>query len=293
MDTDHLLRQAIRAHRLGDGRAAENLLREAITRDPRSAKPHLALGQLLLADRREAEALNAFQYATRQVPGAATAHFILGATLFNLKRVAEALLPLCRAVLLDPSKSHFMASLRLSRQKVRPDSANLAELSRLVVLDPLMVTALSEMQSAAVAAQDWSRVVAMGRRLVPLAPSSAKEMTYYAFAQHKIDLGLDIDKVASWIAVLEPEDPWTEHTLATLMFNRERFAQAERFCRSALARGWNNSETWFLLARAVRVQGRKDEAESAAAHAVALDPNFFYSKQVLDLSATAEDFHPI
>ncbi len=90
-------------HALGDGAAAEVLLRGALARAPDDAALRLALADAVKLRGRPEEAIRLYRGALALAPGEAGAWFNLGVSLGDLGRQAESATPYRRASRLDPS----------------------------------------------------------------------------------------------------------------------------------------------------------------------------------------------
>lgn len=71
-----------------------------------------------------------------------------------------------------------------------------------------------------------------------------------------------------------PTSGVAEHNLASVLGDRELFAEAEAAARRAQSKGLGAPESWLVLARALIGQYRHDEAEAALRKALALRPGY-------------------
>lgn len=76
------------------------------------------------------------------------------------------------------------------------------------------------------------------------------------------------------LTVVRPQSIPARHNLASALGDMGRAAEAEVWCREAMALGGDAPETWLVLARALQAQNRFDEAEQAYRQALARRPAY-------------------
>jgi tetratricopeptide (TPR) repeat protein len=84
----------------------------------------------------------------------------------------------------------------------------------------------------------------------------------------------DEEAVEVWRGLVraEPDDPYANYGLASVLYAVAREEEAEAACRAAIANGMEGIEPWLFLGRLMTLQSRFSEAESVFREAVARDP---------------------
>ncbi|MBL8760486.1 MAG: sulfotransferase [Phycisphaerae bacterium] len=131
-----LLTQAARLRGAGDLAGAERFLRQALQVEGSHAGAVHQLGEVLLSQRRAAEALQALTHAVRLRPDHATSHADRGLALAALSRPAEAEAALRTAVSIDPRLTRAWLELGLLLTTQRRYAAAMDPLGRAVALSP-------------------------------------------------------------------------------------------------------------------------------------------------------------
>ena len=114
-------------------------------------------------------------------------------------------------------------------------------------------------------------------RAVATSPSCALAWSYGAAL--RCWLGLDAEAVewAEHGLRLAPQEPFTffhEHILSQTLYGAGRLREAITWAHHSLASNPRHSPSWRVLAASLVASGEQAEAEAAARHVMALEPNF-------------------
>jgi tetratricopeptide (TPR) repeat protein len=94
-----------------------------------------------------------------------------------------------------------------------------------------------------------------------------------ALVRQFLSEGRDEEAVEVWRALVreEPDNPYTNYGLASVLYAVAREEEAEAACREAIVKGMEGVEPWLFLGRLASLQSRFEDAEDAFREAVARD----------------------
>jgi tetratricopeptide (TPR) repeat protein len=95
-----------------------------------------------------------------------------------------------------------------------------------------------------------------------------------ALVRQLLSEGRDEEAVEVWRGLVraEPDNPYTNYGLASVLYAVAREEEAEAACHAALGKGMEGVEPWLFLGRLATLQSRLQAAEDAFREAVTRDP---------------------
>ena len=168
---------------------------------------------------------------------------------------------ICRALALSPDDAGIASDfLTLSRRR-DPGPPRYDWVVRVLILNPVHVTALRMFAIRALNRQSWRQAAKYWSKVVVLNPGLFQDYRPLAEASLRVR---DLEWV---LRLLEkavrgaPESVDLRFMLATLLFNASRFDASQVMLMSLIEKGISDPKLQFWMGRVLRAQGRHVEAE--------------------------------
>ncbi len=250
----HLRARALRSTTYlleGDFTKAEQLARSVLTSDPKLALGHGLLGDIALARKQPAQAVEAYKRAHQAEPGSE-----------SLVRWFNAL-----------SGTQPGAAVSLAEQWLRERPQ-----------DTRVWRSLGDFQARS---GNFAAAKSAYQKLLQLEPRDAESLNNLAIVL--VSLGdADALKVADQALALKPQTPHILGTTGWAAFHAGQSDRALQLLRDARLRDPNNPATRYFLAAVLAKQGRKAEARQEVQSALQSAPEFAYAKPAKELLRTLE-----
>jgi tetratricopeptide (TPR) repeat protein len=298
---------------LGRAEEAEPLLRAAAEREPDALGLQLNFAEYLEKTGDAAQAAARLQRALRAQPKAPRAWERLGDLYVTLQHLNPAAEAYGRALALAPQS--FSAAIKFARvlAALRDFPNAIQALGRASALRPNDESVFEVHARILAVQQDWKSLEALSRYWTQNNPASAPG--WRTLASTLLEIGLprqavdayrkaldlsprsaealaafagialqarDVDAAAAALAEAElsdPDSPAMLATQATLLTYRGQLAEAEAYCRRALARDPRNVPAYTMLS--LLTHGRFSDGETAAVARIAKDAAFAPEPRIL------------
>jgi tetratricopeptide (TPR) repeat protein len=290
---------------MGDSARAESVLRQALAVRPDQAELLYALGKLLEAQGRPAEAVECFRAARSLRPGLGVAlaralaeagraeegeavlrdllrqqpshpelHFYLGNALYHGQKFEEAEQAYRKAIALQPdfALAHVGLGTALFEQK-KPDEA-VAAFRKAIELRPDYAPAYLSLGTVLYSQKKPDEAEKAFRRAIDLRPDFAEAHYRLGRALHdrkKLDLAVKAYRRA---IRLRPDFAPAHNGLGLTLAEQKRPAEAEKAFRKAIGLQPADAEAHLNLGNTLLAQNRPAEAERACRMAIELQPKF-------------------
>jgi predicted O-linked N-acetylglucosamine transferase (SPINDLY family) len=223
----------------GDLAAAEGCFTAALTLAPTQHASALDLGVVLLALKRNDEALKTLQQAADAMPDFAEAPFQLGLALLALGRQEEAEFALRHAIALDPRHAQAILNLAI----LLTQSFSLGEAAELF------------------------------RRLTQIQPVNAEAHWLLAATLGELGKGPEAIAAAERAVALAPNSPAARLVLARALDRQGRYADARSNFEAAVALDPSDAEARIALAMALNARGEWQAALAQYDAVLAINPD--------------------
>ena len=263
--------EAMRRHQAGQLEEAERLYRIALQSPGAPALVHYNLGVLCMAQRRPAEAAQAFQAAIGLQPDMVDAVINLGTAEMALGQLEEAAQLYWRALEMRPDSVMALGNLGKVLQDLgRPEEAR-AAYNTALALQPDNVEVLINLGAALVERREWQEAVSITGRAIRLRPTAAIAHANLAvgllgLGQHEASLAACRQAIA-----LAPPEAAIAATLGGVMLELGEAAEAASLCRQAVALAPGFADAQFNLSHALKALNQLEAAQEAAEVAITLN----------------------
>jgi tetratricopeptide (TPR) repeat protein len=269
VDALHLM--GVAAHSRNQIATARKYFNRALEYGPKIPEIHLNFGNLLGAADDLQGAQAAYARAVALKPGLFDAHLGLGGVFYKMGRFEEAAGCFRTAVGLAPQnpRGHFNLGQSLLRLST-PDQAQVS-LRRALELQSDYLEAHVALGGLYADAERFQDAIHHARRATELNPVPEQHSNLGELFRRAGDL--DASFAAHRAAVdVRPDDPIILHNYAAALHAAERFDEAEKVARRALAHDPNFVEGHVALAKIFECQGRYEQTIAALKQALAIDP---------------------
>jgi predicted O-linked N-acetylglucosamine transferase (SPINDLY family) len=258
---------------LGRAAAAEPVLRDALSQQPKQPALLLELGNVLEDLGRREEAIAALEQVVRIQPGYSLAHFNLANMLRETGRLDDAVGAYETALRLKPDYAEAHYNLGIALQNLRQSARAIAAYRRAAELRPDHVGTFFNLGSELRSRGQSTDAVAAFRRTVALKPG-------YAEAHHNLgnalrDLKRLDEAAAAYRAALaiRPDYDAAQLDLAIVLRAQRQFGEAEQLLRELLRRIPDDAIVQELLAELLRLATRPSEARALYEAILARQPD--------------------
>ena len=251
----HLIEQALQAHRAGRLEEAETLYKQALVEQPRHPDAlHLA-GVVALQTGAAEQAIGLIRRAIEVQPKNPAFHGNLAQACLALQRVADARVAFRRAAALDPREPQF--AVGAANCLAMQGSVAEAERELRAVTRRHAGYALAWFNLGNVVGEQGRQqeAVALFRRAIRLAPAMADAHNNLGRALHSLGRFEEAEQEYRRCLALQPDSAMGPCNLASVLIDRGRFAEAAAVCRQALPRHAGFAELHLLLGSACTHQG--------------------------------------
>jgi tetratricopeptide (TPR) repeat protein len=243
---------------------AVEILKDAAKAHPDDADVRLLLGTALAMMPRRAEALEALRRGVELRPDSAQGHLMLGNALAKFGESGEARLEFEKAVALDPRLAMAHANLAVILASEHELASAASHLSRAIELQGeapdsaryyyLRGKVYHEQQASQKARQDFDKAVR-------LRPDYAQ--AYFELGLTRADLHDDVGALAALekAVALEPDDADAQRELGASYLRAGDAKRAVAHLQAAARLRPDDRDVLYALARALRADGRMEEAE--------------------------------
>jgi len=207
----------------------------------------------------------------------AASHINLGTILFRKGLLARAELAWERATELDPDAAVAWKNLGLARAQRNDHAGALLPLRSAHTLQPEDSETTRLLARSLTTTGALDEAVSILHEALDRQPKDAKLWLALGSALRAADRGASASTALESAVRLDPLNQGRAASqaaalLSLIAIENERFDDAERWSRSALAWEEHLADHWNSLAIALRGQGRLEEAETSSRRSVALDP---------------------
>jgi Flp pilus assembly protein TadD len=257
---------------------------------PGSVRALADAGHALLAQRRYAEAEDAFRQALSLKPGRAEYKAGLGHALLGLERYRDAGEELRAAVTMAPDRPDYLAALgraHLAQRYYSEAEAAYGKAARLAPGNPDYLCATGQ---ARLGQRHFGEAEAAFRKALGLQPGSTAAIAGLGNAllgQQRYD---EAEALFARAAELEPDNPENVGNLAHALLGKGRFTDAEGAFREAIALAPARAEYQGGLGEALLGQGQFTEAAGAFAKAIELEPTAYHHAGLGHANAGREQY---
>ena len=251
---------------------AEALARKLITEFPDDGFAWKALGALLKAQGRIADAVTAEQRAVLLLPHDARAHYNLGNGLMALEEPGEAASSYRRAVAIRPDyfEAHFNLGNALLLQGQLKDAID--SYRRALEIRPDYIDAHARLGHALVASGLSGDAASHFQRVLAARPDDAQSHNSLGIAYRSLGRMTDAEGCYRRALAIHPGYTEALTNLGNALGAQGRYAEAESSYRQALALNDAYAETHFNLGNVLRDQNRQPEAEQSYRRALHIAP---------------------
>jgi len=297
---------------------AEELYKKALQIDPHNTTALLGLGSVYGEQKREAEAMQAFQDAIRYGQRINTGMAYVGISNLHRKagRLAEAREALAKAVEAEPSNpviARIAASfgeqtgdvgttiehLRKAAED-RPTAEGLLKLGRLLnqqkryheaaqylgramTLGPPGADLHYELGIALVELRQIDQAAQQFNRAIQLAPNHTGALSQLGMLLARAGRFEDAEKLMSRIIQIDPNSPVAHYNLGLVLANLEAYDRAAQHLRKAIELNPNDPQARTKLGLVLAQQGKTAEATQQYREALRIDPNHTEAKELLQI----------
>jgi tetratricopeptide (TPR) repeat protein len=271
-DALHLL--GILANQLGRTDEAIDLLRQALRANPQFAEAYSSLGNALKKQGRLDEALASYRQALRLQPGYAEAHNNLGNGLREQGRLEEALASYQQALRLQPDyvEAHNNLGVAL-KDRGRLDEAVL-RFQQALRLRPGFAAAHNNLGAALKEQGRLDEAVASFQQALRLRPDDAGGHNHLGVVLQEQGRLEEAAACFEHAVRLQPGCPEAHNNLGAARLEQRRLDEALASFRQALRLRPDHAGAYSNLGQALREQGRLDEAVAAHQQALHLRPDY-------------------
>jgi tetratricopeptide (TPR) repeat protein len=265
---------AVQHHQAGRLREAEGIYQQILAADPISPHALHLLGVLSSQMGQGEAALDFIRRAITLNPTAAQYHASLGAALATLGRTQEAIEIYHRALVLQPDLLDAHANLGTALMKIGKFELAIESLQTALRIGPNNFKLLDALGSALSQAGSHEQAVEILQRALALRADFAP--THLTIGNALMKLNRADEAISEYRAALaiRPEYPEAMRNLAGLLSQRGDVDEAIDLARRSIAHQPESSHAWYNLGRALHQQNRLDEAADALSRALALEPRF-------------------
>lgn len=260
-------------HDSGASEAGLQLIKRAISIDPRSAMAHCNLGIVLLALGCRQDALACFDKAVALQPTFGDAHYRRGLVLHAQERFEEAISSFDKALKFDPRRFFMFMSKGDTHHALRDLDAAITCYSQAIALNPGFELAWINRGCCLLDQGQCERAIADLEHALALAPGHAVAWTRYAkalthmgrcdeaYASYEKALSLDADLLDAWIGKAD-----------LLLETNADIRLLRTACERALALDPNSVEALILSSWYLAATGQPDTAIEYCDRALAIRP---------------------
>jgi tetratricopeptide (TPR) repeat protein len=266
-----LLAQACAAR--GDPAAAEQVLRQAATAQPREVVLLDTLGKLLQrqALSRRVEAIGYFRAARSQRPYLG---ICLSTALLSVGRAAEAGEVMQELVLLQPDNAAFHCYLGVAAYYQKQYGEAQTAFRKAIDLRPEFAMAQNNLGSVLGAQGKNGEAEGWFLKAIALNPGIAEAHCNLGNALSSQGKYGEAEAACRKAIALSPDLAYSHKNLGNALMGQQRYGEAEVALRKATALDPDFAAAYNDLGNALSHQGKHGEAEEACRKAIALNPNF-------------------
>ncbi|HEY4579411.1 MAG TPA: tetratricopeptide repeat protein [Candidatus Acidoferrales bacterium] len=276
----HLIEQALQAHRAGRLEEAETLYKQALVEQPRHPDAlHLA-GVVALQTGAAEQAIGLIRRAIEVQPKNPAFHGNLAQACLALQRVADARVAFRRAAALDPREPQFAVGaancLALQGRFAQAER----ELRAVARRHPGSALAWFNLGNTVQEQGRHQEAADLFRHAIALEPAMADAHNNLGRALHQLERFEEAENAYRRCLVVQPDYATGYCNLASVLIDRGRFAEAASVCEQALPRFSGSPELQLQLGSARTHQGMLAsalEAFRAAADAAPDNPRALWA----------------
>ena len=287
-DTATVVAQVDSLVRKGELQEAENAILAALLHASKNWEYYIVLGRVYSAQKRPADALEAYRHAALLEPANAKVHFRYGEFLFRRGDLQEAEKEISKAIFLNPRPSEFHAKLGavlLARGWVAPAHASLKRAIRLNRESPYPREVLAKLLAQKGKYRAAEKSLAKALALAPNSTSALGSLSEILEAQGKTDAAIACTRK---ILDHDPAHARSHVRISNQYKQAGRLDEAEQAMRAALALK-PTAENFDSLSQLLSAQSRTSAAIAALAEACRLDPeNWTYRTRLADLASKSD-----
>lgn len=265
---------AVQHHQAGRLREAEGIYRQILVAEPNSPHALHLIGVLASQMGQGEAALNYIRRAITLNPTAAQYHASLGAALATLGRTAEAIDIFNRALVLQPDLLDAHVNLGAALMKIGKFDQAVESLHSAIKIGPENFKLLDSLGNALSQAGRQEQAVEILKKALSLRPDFAP--THLTLGNALTKLNRATQAIAEYRAALaiRPEYPEAMRNLSALLSQTTSVDEAIDLARRSISLQPESPHAWCSLGSALHRQNRYDEAADALSRAIALDPRF-------------------
>jgi predicted O-linked N-acetylglucosamine transferase (SPINDLY family) len=257
------------------GRAAEaeQVLRDALSQQPKQPALLLEVANALADLGRRDEAIAALDQAVRILPSYLAAHFNLGNMLREAGRLDDAVAAYEAALRLKPDYAEAHYNLGITLQNLRQSERAIAAYRRAAELRPGHVGSVFNLGSELRSQGRPADAASAFRRAIALKPDYAE--AHYNLGNALRDLKRPAEAAAAYRAALaiKPDYDAAQRHLAFALWDQGQASEAEQHLRASLQRNPDDLVIEEMLGELLRLTNRLSEARAVFEAIVARQPD--------------------
>ena len=253
--------------------AAEQVLRDALSQQPKQPALLLELGSVLEDLGRRQEAIATLEHAVRTQPGYVLAHFNLGNMLREAGRLDDAVAAYESALGLNPDYAEAHYNLGITLQRLQQPTRAIAAYRRAAELRPGHAGTFFNLAGELRSRGQFADAADAFRRAIALRPDHAEAHHSLGNVLHELQR-LDAAAAAYRAALaVRPEYDAAQLNLARVLIAQRRAGDAEPLLRALLERTPDDLGTLEVLAELLRLALRSSEARAIYEAILARQPD--------------------
>lgn len=258
---------------------AEQTFRVGLEADPNSAQLHYLDGLALIAQEDTAAAFPEVSEAVRLEPGLIKPRLVLASLLDQTGKHAEAEDEWRRALAIDPTSMPALEGLSDNLLASENWPAVIVLLRKAPRTERLAIN-LSQALGKLNYLEDAAKVLTEALQQSPQSLDLAKAMTVVLVNMHRYE---DAIKLVQTTSDQHPDNIDEQVELFRILVLTNHFDRARPLALKLLPLRPHDSEVLYLCGTVARAMGEDDKAKDLLEQAVAIDPNFFYSRYNLGI----------
>ncbi len=240
---------------------------------PGNADFLFALGQALVAQGKDAEAIPVLQRAVKINPGHTAASYQLGLALQRANRVNDAIPLFEKAAVADPANAEILTNLGMALCQAQRAKDAVPVLQHAVTLAPENPTAHEDLAAAYIQLSQFNDAVGQLRAALQLSPGAPQLHYNLGLAFKMEDDAADAIPEFEAAEKLDPSASEPPYALGLLYLQDGRYADAERELSASLKLQPANGDGWATLGSVENHLGKLPEAASALEEAIRQRPD--------------------